>query len=65
MIDVVNQNNANVVGITSIVHRSMNEIDFECNYRPLLRYPVESWEESDMPDWLSKIPITIHGRSGK
>ena len=65
LIDVVNENNANVVGITSIVHRSMNEIDFECNYRPLLRYPVESWKESDMPDWLSKIPITIHGRSGK
>jgi len=65
LIDVVKENNANVIGVTSIVHRSIDPIDFDCDYRPLLRHPVESWEEDCVPDWLSKIPITVHGRSGK
>ncbi len=65
LIDVVNKYNANVIGVTSIVHRSMKEIDFGCKYKPLLEYPVESWDEDDIPDWLNKIPITVHGRSGK
>ena len=65
LIDVVNECNANITGITSIVHRSMEEIDFGCIYKPLLNYPVESWDENNLPDWLSKIPITVHGRSGK
>jgi len=65
LIEVVKECNANVTGVTSIVHRSIDEIDFGCTYRPLLNYPVESWEEADMPKWLSDIPITVHGRSGK
>ena len=65
LIDVVKQNKAKVSGIVSIVHRSLEEIDFGCEYRPLLCYPVKSWDDEDIPDWLSKIPITIHGRSGK
>ena len=65
LIDVVKNNNANVVGVTSIVHRSMNEINFGCQYKPLLNYPVESWDEDEVPSWLSDIPIRVHGRSGK
>ena len=65
LINVVKENNANLVGVTSIVHRSVNPIDFDCDYMPLLNHPVESWEEECMPDWLSKIPITVNGRSGK
>tara|TARA_Y100001960_G_C14619055_1_gene799794 strand:+ start:114 stop:683 length:570 start_codon:yes stop_codon:yes gene_type:complete len=65
LIDVVKNNKANVVGVASIVHRSLEEIDFGCDYKPLLHHPVESWYEKDVPGWLSKIPITVHGRSGK
>jgi len=65
LIDVVKKNNANVIGVTSIVHRSIDKIDFNCNYKPLLCHPVQSWEEKDIPDWLNNIPITVHGRSGK
>ena len=65
LIDIVKENNANVIGVASIVHRSMNSINFNCDYKPLLRYPVESWNKDSIPDWLSRIPITIHGRSGK
>ena len=65
LIEVVNNCNANVVGVTSIVHRSMEDISFDCPYKPLLNYPVESWDENDIPDWLKKIPMTQRGRSGK
>ena len=65
LIEVVNNCNANVVGVTSIVHRSMDDISFDCPYKPLLNYPVESWDANKIPDWLEKIPITVHGRSGK
>ena len=65
LIDVVKSNNANVIGITSIVHRSINQIDFGSDYKPLLKYPVESWLKEEVPDWLNEIPITVHGRSGK
>ena len=65
LIDVVKENNANIAGITSIVHRNVNDINFGYIYKPLLCHPVKSWEESDIPDWLNEIPITIHGRSGK
>ena len=65
LIEVVNQCRANVMGITSIVHRNIEKIDFKSDYKPLLHYPVESWEEDKIPDWLNEIPIAIHGRSGK
>lgn len=65
LIEVVKSCDANVVGVTSIVHRSIDKIDFGCTYKPLLNYPVESWDGNDIPDWLKKIPMTQRGRSGK
>ena len=65
LIKVVQGHNANIIGITSIVHRSMENINFNCPYKPLLNYPVESWDQDNTPDWLNKIPITVQGRSGK
>ena len=65
LIEVVKKYGGNIIGITSIVHRSMKEIDFGYIYKPLLNYPIESWNEKDVPDWLNEIPITVHGRSGK
>ena len=65
LIEVVKNCNANIVGVTSIVHRSIEEINFGCTYKPLLNYPVESWDEKNIPDWLNEIPMTQQGRSGK
>ena len=65
LIEVVKQNNGEVIGVTSIVDRSTQEVDFGCDYKPLLRYPVESWNENDIPLWLKEIPLTHRGRSGK
>ena len=65
LIEVVKNYGANVAGVSSIVHRSVDEIDFGCAYKPLLNHPVESWDKDSIPDWLNEIPITVHGRSGK
>ena len=65
LIEVVKACKANIRGVTSIVHRSVEEIDFGCTYKPLLNYPVESWDEKNIPDWLKKVPMTERGRSGK
>ena len=65
LVELSNEYEANVVGICSLVDRALEQIEFGYNYKTLLTMPVESWEESEVPDWLREIPITSPGRSGK
>ena len=65
LIDVVKNCDAKVVGITSILDRNKKPVDFGFTYKTLVQYPVDSWSEKDVPDWLNEIPITKPGRSGK
>tara|TARA_B100000614_G_scaffold261296_1_gene290434 strand:- start:166 stop:738 length:573 start_codon:yes stop_codon:yes gene_type:complete len=65
LIDVVKANGSKIVGITSILDRNNSPVDFGERYEPLVQYPVESWDENKMPEWLKNIPITKPGRSGK
>ena len=65
LIEVVKNNKANVIGVTSIVDRNKDISQFHSNYKPLLRYPIESWSPESIPDWLEEIPLTQRGRSGK
>ena len=65
LIDLSNSYNANIVGICSLVDRSLDENNFGYNYKSLLKLPIESWNEENIPDWLNRIPITTPGRSGK
>jgi len=65
LVELSNEYEANIVGICSLVDRSLNKIDFGHKYKSLLTMPIESWKEDSIPDWLNAIPITIPGRSGK
>ena len=65
LIDIVNKFKGEVVGVTSILDRNKKPIDFGVPYVPLVQYPVESWDEEDIPSWLDEIPLTQRGRSGK
>jgi len=65
LIDIVNKNDGEIVGITSILDRNKEPVNFGVPYQPLVQYPVESWAPENIPDWLNKIPITQRGRSGK
>jgi len=65
IIKVAEESNANIIGIGSIIDRNESLIDFGYDYKPLLQYPVKSWDDELVPDWLQDIPITKPGRSGK
>ena len=65
LIDIIKKNNGEIVGITSIVDRSIEGINFGFDYKPLLRYPIKSWDKDNVPEWLNKTPLTERGRSGK
>ena len=65
LIDLCNEYESEIIGICSLVDRSLNKTDFKYDYKSLLELPIDSWDEDDMPDWLKQIPITSPGRSGK
>ena len=65
LIDVVNKYGGEIVGITSILNRNKEPIDFRVPYTPLVQFPVQSWNVSDCPQCKSNKTITKRGRSGK
>ena len=65
IIEVAEKHRANIVGVASIIDRNQSLIDFGYSYKPLLQYPVESWDDGSVPGWLQEIPIIKPGRSGK
>ena len=65
LIKIVENYNAKLVGITSILDRNKQPVDFGFSYKPLVQYPVDSWDIEDCPQCLNKIKITSRGRSGK
>ena len=65
LIDLLNDYKANIVGIVCIVNRSQKNIKFDARFDSLLNFPSESWEENECPEWLTKIPITKPGSTGK
>jgi len=65
LINIVNKNNGEIVGITSILDRNEKPIDFGFPYKPLVQYPVQSWDVLECPECLQNNPITQRGRSGK
>ena len=65
IIDLIEEYDANIVGIVSIVDRNDKKKIFSYPYDTLLNFPVESWNEDECPDWLKKIPISKPGSTGK
>ena len=65
LIEIVKNYNAELVGITSILDRNKEPINFGFSYKPLVQYPVDSWNIEDCPHCLNNIEITSRGRSGK
>ena len=65
LIEVVKSWDAEIVGITSILDRNKEPIDFGFPYTPLVQYHVNSWSMDKCPQCLDKIEFTSRGRSGK
>jgi orotate phosphoribosyltransferase len=56
--------NVNLVSVCTLAHRGA-PIEFGCGYDTLVNIDIETWEESQIPDWLAQIPITKPGSTGK
>ena len=65
LINLINKYDAEIIGITSIVNRSNKSLELGSNFTSLLNLPVESWNESEIPNWLKKIPLNKPGSTGK
>ena len=65
LIKVVEEYNGSVVGIVSIVNRSVDKIDFGYEFKSLLEYPIQSYDSPKCPECLKDTPMTHRGRSGK
>ena len=64
IITLLKDQNINIVGICSLAHRGKS-IDFGYTYKPLVNIDIDTWEKDMLPDWLSDIPITKPGSTGK
>ncbi len=65
IIELVEEYDANIIGIVSIVDRNDKLKIFKYSYETLLNFPAQSWDEEKCPDWLKKIPIQKPGSTGK
>ena len=65
IIELVEQYNAQILGIVSIVDRNDKMKIFKYPYDTLLNFPAQSWNEDECPDWFKKIPIQKAGSTGK
>lgn len=65
IISLVEEYDANIIGIVSIVDRNDKKKIFPYPYEALLNYPAESWIEEECPNCINKIPVIKPGSTGK
>ena len=65
LVKLLEEYNANIVGIASIIDRNDKKSFFKYPYETLLNFPVESWIEKECKECLKKIPIIKPGSTGK
>ena len=65
LITLVENYNANIIGIVSIVDRNDKKSIFKYPYETLLNYPVQSWNINECSDCMNTIPIIKPGSTGK
>ena len=56
---------ATLCGVGVLVDRSGGSVAFPAPLRSLLRMQVQAYEPDSVPDWLSAVPITRPGSTGK
>ena len=64
IINLLKNQNINIAGICSLAHRG-ELIDFGYSYETLVKVEIETWKSDELPSWLSDIPITKPGSTGK
>ncbi|MGC4047665.1 MAG: orotate phosphoribosyltransferase [Armatimonas sp.] len=64
-VDLIGRQEAELVSVGVLVDRSGGALDFGVPLESPLSLNVQSWEESELPDWLAETPITRPGSTGK
>ncbi|MBI2422878.1 MAG: orotate phosphoribosyltransferase [Candidatus Hydrogenedentes bacterium] len=49
---------AEIVGVSVLIDRSGGKAEFDCEYRPLCHFTLESWPADEVPAALQAIPVT-------
>ena len=65
IIELVEEYDANIIGIVSIVDRNDKQSIFKYSYETLLNFPAQSWTTDDCPNCLNKVPTIKPGSTGK
>lgn len=65
VIEAVKGFGAEIVGITCLVDRSNGRSEFGYPFKPLVTMNVEAYKESEIPEWLVKIPVSKPGSTNK
>ena len=65
LIQLAKEQDAEVVHVVNLVHRSASEVDFGVPFTALLRIPSESWQPIDCPLCKQGVPVIKRGRTGK
>lgn len=61
VIELVKRSGANLTGVGFIIDRSNGKVDFGTDQFSLAKMEVIKFPEDDLPEWLSKIPVTKPG----
>ena len=61
VIDLVKSHKANLTGVGFIIDRSNGKVDFGTEQHSLAKIDVIKYDESELPEWLAKIPLTKPG----
>jgi orotate phosphoribosyltransferase len=56
-IDHLRARGGDIVGVSVLIDRSGGKADFDCTFRPLCEFQLDSWAEDECPDWLQEIPV--------
>jgi len=57
LIDIVRDYECELAGVGFIIDRSNGTVDFKTKQISLAKFDVVKFPESDVPEWLSKIPV--------
>lgn len=61
ILELIKAKSANLAGVGFIIDRSNGKVNFGCEQHSLASVEVIKFPESEIPDWLAKIPVTKPG----
>lgn len=64
LISVLEEAEADIVGVASIIDRSSGAVQFDCEFFSLLTLEITTYSSYEIPEWLRNIPAVKPGSRG-